>query len=80
MTLTNEDLLAMSQLLDVKLQPIEKRTKNIELLLENDVLPRLQNIENCYTTTYRRQVTFGTREGTDNGSLPYFSYCIKTNW
>jgi len=53
-TLTNEDLLAISQLLDVKLQPTEKRTKNIELLLENDVLLRLQNIENCYTTTYRR--------------------------
>lgn len=54
MSLTNEDLLAISQLLDSKLQPMEKRTKNIELLLENDILPRLQNIESCYTTTYRR--------------------------
>lgn len=54
MALTSEDLLAISQLLDVKLQPIESRTKNIELLLENEILPRLQNIENCYTTTYRR--------------------------
>ena len=53
-SLTNEDLLAISQLLDSKLQPMEKRTKNIELLLENDILPRLQNIESCYTTTYRR--------------------------
>lgn len=56
MSLTNEDLLAISQLLDVKLRPIEDRTKNIELLLENDVLPRLQNIESCYTSTYRRYV------------------------
>lgn len=54
MTLTNEDLLAISQLLDTKLKPLEERTKNIELLLENDVLPRLQNIESCYTSTYRR--------------------------
>ncbi len=23
-------------------------------MLANDVLPRLQNIENCYTDTYRR--------------------------
>lgn len=54
MSLTNEDLLAISQLLDAKLKPLEDRTKNIELLLENDVLPRLQNIESCYTSTYRR--------------------------
>ncbi len=54
MALTNEDLLAISQLLDTKLKPLEDRTKNIELLLESDVLPRLQNIEACYTSTYRR--------------------------
>lgn len=54
MALTNEDLLAISQLLDIKLKPLEDRTKNIEILLENDVLPRLQNIESCYTSTYRR--------------------------
>ena len=44
MALTSEDLLAISQLLDTKLKP----------LLENDTLPRLQNIEACYTSTYRR--------------------------
>lgn len=54
MALTNEDLLAISQLLDTKLKPLEDRAKNIELLLENDTLPRLQNIESCYTSTYRR--------------------------
>ena len=52
--LTSEDLLAISQLLDTKLKPLEDRTKNIKLLLENDTLPRLQNIEACYTSTYRR--------------------------
>ena len=36
MPLTSEDLLAISQLLDTKLKPLEDRTKNIELLLEND--------------------------------------------
>ena len=50
----NELLLAMSEILDKKLQPIESRTKRIELLLENDILPRMQNIESCYTSTYRR--------------------------
>ena len=50
----NELLLAMSEILDKKLQPIESRTKRIELLLENDILPRIQNIESCYTSTYRR--------------------------
>ncbi|MCD8329084.1 MAG: hypothetical protein LUC27_00100 [Lachnospiraceae bacterium] len=53
-SLSNEDLLALSQMLDTKLRPLEDRTKSIELLLENDVLPRLQNIEACYTSTYRR--------------------------
>ena len=50
----NELLLAMSEILDKKLQPIESRTKRIELLLENDILPRMQNIESCYTSKYRR--------------------------
>lgn len=44
MSLTNEDLLAISQLLDLKLKPIEDRIKSIELTQENEMLPRLQNI------------------------------------
>lgn len=59
MSLTNEDLLAISQLLDVKLearlQPIENRLKRIEVdLLENNIIPRLNTIESCYTDTYNR--------------------------
>ncbi len=54
MSLTNEDLLSISQLLDTKLKPITTKNTNIELLLENDILPRLQNIESCYTSTYRK--------------------------
>ena len=59
MSLTNEDLLAISQLLDAKLdarlKPIENRVKRIEIdLLENNVIPRLNTIESCYTETYNR--------------------------
>jgi hypothetical protein len=58
MALTNDDLLAISQLLDAKLKsnliPIENRLKRIEVRLENDISPRLQNIESCYTSTYER--------------------------
>ena len=47
MALSNEDKIFISQLLDTKI-------KLVQLLLENDVLPRLQNIEVCYTSIYRR--------------------------
>lgn len=50
----NELLLAISNMMDKKIKPIEDRQKKIELLLENEILSRLQNIESCYTSTYRR--------------------------
>ncbi|MCM1026282.1 MAG: hypothetical protein NC432_07585 [Roseburia sp.] len=50
----HELLLAMSTLFDKKLKPIEQRLKSIELTIENDIRPQLQNIESCYTTTYDR--------------------------
>lgn len=62
----NEMLLALSELLDKKLdsrlkpmeerlKPIEERLKRIEVdLLENNVIPRLNTIESCYTSTYNR--------------------------
>ena len=53
----NELLLAMSDMLDKKLKPVNDRLKKIELTQENDILPRLQNIEACYTTTYKRYQT-----------------------
>lgn len=53
----NELLLAMSDMLDKKLKPINDRLKKIELTQENDILPRLQNIESCYTSTYKRYQT-----------------------
>lgn len=50
----NELLLAISDILDKKLKPVNERLKKIELTQENDILPRLQNIESCYTSTYKR--------------------------
>lgn len=58
MALTNDDLLAISRLLDVKLdaniKPLADDIKDIKFTLEHNVLPRLQNIESCYTSTYQR--------------------------
>lgn len=54
----NELLLAISRMMDEKLtaslRPIENRLIRIEVWLETEIIPRLQNIESCYTDTYRR--------------------------
>ena len=50
----NELLLAMSEMMDRKLEPLKDDIKRVNVTLENDILPRLQNIESCYTTTYKR--------------------------
>lgn len=59
MSLTNEDLLAISQLLDTKLkaeiEPLKNELRIIRVdLLENNVIPRLNTIESCYVSTYNR--------------------------
>lgn len=53
----NELLLAISNMLDpIKedIQDIKNRVKKIELTQENMILPRLDTIESCYTSTYDR--------------------------
>lgn len=40
--------------LDKSVENLEQSVKKIELTLENNVLPRLQTIESCYTSTYER--------------------------
>lgn len=50
----NELLLAISALLDKKLQPVRADIQLLKQQNENDILPRLQNIEACYTSTYNR--------------------------
>ncbi|MCI9597918.1 MAG: hypothetical protein HFE75_11615 [Firmicutes bacterium] len=59
--MNDNDLLAISELLDKKLKPIykridqtDKKIEDVHLLLENNVIPRLQQIESCYTDTYDR--------------------------
>ena len=54
MALESEDLLAISRLLDDKLQPIKEDIRFLKLQNENDILPRLRNLEACYTSTYER--------------------------
>ena len=72
MALTNEDLLAISQLLDVKLkaeleplkidlQSTKGEVHQIKLYQENVILPRLQTIESCYTDTYNRYKTYAEK-------------------
>ena len=60
----NELLLAISNMLDPlrkdiqktrdDIQEIKTRVKNIELVQENKILPQLEEIESCYTSTYNR--------------------------
>lgn len=61
----NELLLAISDMMDKKLkaelQPIKNDLQNVKddvrqvkAFQENVILPRLQNIESCYTDTYNR--------------------------
>lgn len=53
----NELLLALSDMIDSKLQPIKNDIRDIKITQENDILPRLQNIEACYTSTYKRYIS-----------------------
>lgn len=54
MALSNEDLLAISNVVQAQMEPLRQEVRDMRLLLENDVLPRLNTIESCYTSTYRR--------------------------
>ena len=42
----------ITETVKTEIEPLEKDVKEMKLLIENDVLPRLQNIESCYVTTY----------------------------
>jgi len=61
----NELLLALSDMLDKKIEIMQNQIKNdiaelkqdvllLKLDNENTIMPRLQNIESCYTSTYKR--------------------------
>ncbi len=40
--------------LEDKIDTLDTRTRRLELQLETQLIPRLQNIESCYTSTYNR--------------------------
>lgn len=40
--------------MDERLDQVDKRLVRVEILVENDVIPRLNTIEECYTSTYER--------------------------
>lgn len=40
--------------IEKRLDTVEKDIKDIKFTLENEIEPRLQNIENCYLTTFER--------------------------
>lgn len=40
--------------IDIRVTNIDIRVKNIEINQETEVLPRLNNIESCYTSTFDR--------------------------
>ncbi len=37
-----------------EIREVKLKQQQTSIILENDVLPRLQNIEACYTSTYKR--------------------------
>ena len=50
-----ESELRMSQMMDRKLEPIQNEIHMIRVdLLENNVIPRLNTIEQCYLSTFNR--------------------------
>ena len=50
----NELLLAISNVVQSQVEPLKKDIQQTRIILENDILPRLQNIESCYTSTFNR--------------------------
>ena len=68
----NELLLAISEMIDVKLkselqplkndlQTLKDEVHQIKLYQENVILPRLNTIESCYTNTYNRYKNYAEK-------------------
>lgn len=47
----NELLLAISNIVQSQVEPLKHDIRDVKLLIENDVMPRLNTIESCYTST-----------------------------
>ena len=46
--------MAISNVVQSQVEPLKKDIQQTRIILENDILPRLQNIESCYTSTFNR--------------------------
>lgn len=68
----NELLLAISEMMDIKLkselqplkndlQTVKDEIHQIKLYQENVILPRLSTIESCYTDTYNRYKNYAEK-------------------
>ena len=68
----NELLLAISEMMDIKLkselqplkndlQTLKDEVHQIKLYQENVILPRLNTIESCYTDTYNRYKNYAEK-------------------
>ena len=55
------EMRSMKEELQSEIQSVRDETRRNSLILENDVLPRLQNIESCYTDTYSRYRKYGDK-------------------
>ena len=55
------EMRSMKEELQSEIQSVRDETMRNSLILENDVLPRLQNIESCYTDTYSRYRKYGDK-------------------
>ena len=55
------EMRSMKEELQSEIQSVRDETRRNSLILENDVLPRLQNIESCYTDTYSRYRRYGDK-------------------
>lgn len=53
----NELLLAISNIVQSQVEPLKHDIRDVQLMLKNEVMPRLNTIESCYTSTYLRYET-----------------------
>ena len=44
----------LEALIETKTSKLEMQIRHSDILIENEVIPRLQTLEECYTSTYKR--------------------------
>lgn len=56
-----QDVDGRLQVVEVKLYNVEENVLRLNLCHENDILPRLNTIESCYTSTYNRYNSYAEK-------------------